>query len=130
MLILVLAANTSFTGFPYLASFAAEDSYLPRQLMKRGHRLVFSTGIIVLTAVSVVLLVVTRAQVDKLIPLYAIGVFTGFTMAGLGMAKYHVKHKESGWKRRFAINGTAGVLSGIVDSSSPSPSSAKAHGSS
>ena len=53
MLILVLAANTSFTGFPYLASFAAEDSYLPRQLMKRGHRLVFSTGIIVLTAVSV-----------------------------------------------------------------------------
>ena len=94
MLILVLAANTSFTGFPYLASFAAEDSYLPRQLMKRGHRLVFSTGIIVLTAASVLLLVVTRAQVDKLIPLYAIGVFTGFTMAGLGMAKYHLKHKE------------------------------------
>ncbi len=115
MLILVLAANTSFTGFPYLASFAAEDSYLPRQLMKRGHRLVFSTGIIVLTAASVALLVVTRAQVDKLIPLYAIGVFTGFTMAGLGMAKYHIKHKENGWKRRFAINGTAGVLSGIVD---------------
>ncbi|MGO9341885.1 MAG: APC family permease, partial [Acidimicrobiales bacterium] len=115
MLILVLAANTSFTGFPYLASFAAEDSYLPRQLMKRGHRLVFSSGIIVLTGASVVLLVVTRAQVDKLIPLYAIGVFTGFTMAGLGMAKYHVTHKEGGWKRRFAINGTAGVLSGIVD---------------
>jgi amino acid transporter len=115
MLILVLAANTSFTGFPYLASFAAEDSYLPRQLMKRGHRLVFSTGIIVLTAASVALLVVTRAQVDKLIPLYAIGVFTGFTMAGLGMAKYHLKNKEGGWKRRFAINGTAGVLSGIVD---------------
>ncbi|MFZ0665901.1 MAG: amino acid permease [Acidimicrobiales bacterium] len=115
MLILVLAANTSFTGFPYLASFAAEDSYLPRQLMKRGHRLVFSTGIIVLTAVSILLLIVTRAQVDKLIPLYAIGVFTGFTMAGLGMAKYHLTHKEEAWKRRFAINGTAGILSGIVD---------------
>jgi hypothetical protein len=54
MLILVLAANTSFTGFPFLASFAAEDSYLPRQLTRRGHRLVFSTGIIVLTAVSIV----------------------------------------------------------------------------
>jgi amino acid transporter len=115
MVILVLAANTSFTGFPYLASFAAEDSYLPRQLMKRGHRLVFSTGIIVLTAVSVLLLIVTRAQIDKLIPLYAIGVFTGFTMAGLGMAKYHLKNKEPGWRRRLAINGTAGVLSGIVD---------------
>jgi amino acid transporter len=115
MLILVLAANTSFTGFPYLASFAAEDSYLPRQLMKRGHRLVFSTGIIVLTAVSILLLIVTRAQVDKLIPLYAIGVFTGFTMAGIGMAKYHLTNKEPAWRRRFAINGTAGVLSGIVD---------------
>ena len=107
MLILILAANTSFTGFPFLASFAAEDSYLPRQLTKRGHRLVFSTGIIVLTVVSVVLLVVTGAKVDKLIPLYAIGVFTGFTMAGAGMAKYHLSHREDHWRRRLAINGTA-----------------------
>jgi amino acid transporter len=113
-LILVLAANTSFTGFPFLASFAAEDSYLPRQLTKRGHRLVFSTGIIVLTVVSIVLLLVTRAKVDKLIPLYAIGVFTGFTMAGAGMAKYHLTHKEDHWRRRFAINGTAAVLSAVV----------------
>ena len=90
MFILVLAANTSFTGFPFLASFAAEDSYLPRQLNRRGHRLVFSTGIIVLTVVSVALLLVTRARVDSLIPLYAIGVFTGFTMAGAGMVKYHL----------------------------------------
>ena len=80
--------------------------------MKRGHRLVFSTGIIVLTAVSVLLLIATHAQIDKLIPLYAIGVFTGFTMAGLGMAKYHLRHRESGWKRRLAINGIAGVLVG------------------
>ena len=113
-LILILAANTSFTGFPFLASFAAEDSYLPRQLTKRGHRLVFSTGIIVLTVVSVVLLLVTRARVDKLIPLYAIGVFTGFTMAGAGMAKYHLSHREDHWRRRLAINGTASVLSFIV----------------
>jgi amino acid transporter len=113
-LILILAANTSFTGFPYLASFAAEDSYLPRQLTKRGHRLVFSTGIIVLTVVSVILLAVTRAQVDKLIPLYAIGVFTGFTMAGAGMAKYHLVNREPQWRRRLAINGTAAVLSFVV----------------
>jgi amino acid transporter len=113
-LILILAANTSFTGFPFLASFAAEDSYLPRQLTKRGHRLVFSTGIIVLTVVSVVLLIITRARVDSLIPLYALGVFTGFTMAGAGMAKYHLTHREDHWRRRLAINGTAAVLSFIV----------------
>ena len=115
MLILVLAANTSFTGFPFLASFAAADSYLPRQLNKRGHRLVFSTGIIVLTVVSIVLLVVTKAQVDNLIPLYAIGVFTGFTMAGAGMVKYHLRTKEESWRRRAFINGTAAVLSFVVD---------------
>ena len=113
-LILILAANTSFTGFPFLASFAAEDSYLPRQLTKRGHRLVFSTGIIVLTVVSVILLWITHAKVDKLIPLYAIGVFTGFTMAGAGMAKYHWTHREDHWQRRLGINGTASILSFIV----------------
>jgi amino acid transporter len=115
MLILVLAANTSFTGFPFLASFAADDSYLPRQLTKRGHRLVFSTGILLLTGVSIVLLLITRAQVDSLIPLYAIGVFTGFTMAGAGMLKYHLTHKEPGWRRRSVINGAAAVLSFVVD---------------
>jgi amino acid transporter len=115
MLILVLAANTSFTGFPYLASFAAEDSYLPHALTKRGHRLVFSTGIIVLTVVSVLLLVITRAKVDNLIPLYAIGVFTGFTMAGAGMVRYHLRQREPQWRRRAVINGIAAVLSLIVD---------------
>jgi amino acid transporter len=115
MLILVLAANTSFTGFPFLASFAAADSYLPRALTRRGHRLVFSTGIIVLTVVSVALLLVTRARVDSLIPLYAIGVFTGFTIAGAGMVKYHLTAREPQWRRRAVINGTAAVLSFIVD---------------
>ena len=115
MFILVLAANTSFTGFPYLASFAAEDSYLPRQLTKRGHRLVFSTGIGLLTVVSIALLVITRAKVDNLIPLYAVGVFTGFTMAGAGMVKYHLVHREPQWRRRAVVNGTAAVLSFLVD---------------
>ncbi len=113
--ILVLAANTSFTGFPFLASFAAEDSYLPRQLTRRGHRLVFSTGILVLTVVSILLLLVTRAQVDNLIPLYAIGVFTGFTMAGAGMVRLHLREREPQWRRRVVINGTAAVLSLLVD---------------
>jgi amino acid transporter len=114
MLILVLAANTSFTGFPFLASFAADDSYLPRQLTRRGHRLVFSTGIMVLTAASVVLLLVTRARLDSLIPLYAIGVFTGFTMAGAGMVKFHLANREPHWRRGIVINGTAAVLSFVV----------------
>ncbi len=114
MLILVLAANTSFTGFPFLASFAADDSYLPRQLTRRGHRLVFSTGILVLTAVSIGILLITRARLDSLIALYAIGVFTGFTMAGAGMVKYHLTHHEPHWRRGVAINGTAAVLSFVV----------------
>lgn len=114
MLILVLAANTSFTGFPFLASFAADDSYLPRQLTRRGHRLVFSTGILVLTAVSIAILLITRARLDSLIALYAIGVFTGFTMAGAGMVKYHLTHHEPHWRRGVAINGTAAVLSFVV----------------
>ena len=115
MLILVLAANTSFTGFPFLASFAADDSYLPRQLTGAGHRLVFSSGIIVLTVVAVGLLVITRPASTSSIPLYAIGVFTGFTMAGAGMASYHLRTREPHWRRRLAINGTAAVLSAIVD---------------
>ena len=88
--ILYTGANGSFSGFPALASFVAEDQFLPRQLMKRGHRLVFSNGIIVVTTLSVALLVFTGGSVNALIPLYAIGVFTGFSMAGYGMTKHHL----------------------------------------
>jgi amino acid transporter len=114
MFILVLAANTSFTGFPLLASFAAEDSYLPRQLTRRGHRLVFSTGIIILAGTAVALLIVTDARVNSLIPLYAIGVFTGFTMAGAGMLRYHLREREPHWRRGAVINGSAAVVSLVV----------------
>ena len=115
LFILVLAANTSFTGFPFLASFVGGDSFLPRQLTRRGHRLVFSNGIVVLTVFSVALLLVTGAQVSALISLYAIGVFTGFTMAGAAMVKHHLALRESGWRHRLFINGAAAVLSFIVD---------------
>src|SRR5207248_11347601 len=73
MLILVLAANTSFADFPRLASFHAGDNFMPRQLTKRGHRLVFSNGIIALAGASILLVVITGAKVDRLLPLYAIG---------------------------------------------------------
>jgi amino acid transporter len=112
--ILFTGANTSFNGFPALASFVAEDRFLPRQLMKRGHRLVFSNGIIALTALSVLLLLVTGGSVNALVPFYAIGVFTGFSMAGYGMTKHHLTQREPGWQRRLAINLSAAILSTIV----------------
>ncbi|EUA50333.1 amino acid permease family protein [Mycobacterium xenopi 3993] len=112
--ILFTGANTSFNGFPALASFVAEDRFLPRQLTKRGHRLVFSNGIITLTALSVALLVVTGGSVNALVPFYAIGVFTGFAMAGYGMTKHHLRHREPGWRHKLAINLSAGILSTII----------------
>jgi amino acid transporter len=114
MLILYTGGNTSFNGFPFLTSYVAGDSFLPRWLLKRGHRLVFSNAIIVLAVTSVALLVIKDADVNSLVPLYAIGVFTAFTMAGFGMAKYHHTRREPGWRGKFIINFSAGALSLIV----------------
>jgi amino acid transporter len=113
-LILFTGGNTSFNGFPFLASFVAQDAFLPRWLTKRGHRLVFSNGIIVLTVVSLALMLAVGANVNKLVPFYAIGVFTGFSMAGFGMSKYHLRHKEPGWRRRLVVNFSAGVITGFI----------------
>jgi amino acid transporter len=110
VLVLYTGGNTSFNGFPYLASFVAGDRFLPRQLTRRGHRLTFSNGILVLTAVAVVLILATKAQVDGLVPLYALGVFTGFTMAGSGMVKHHLTHRGPHWRRSVAINGFSAFL--------------------
>jgi amino acid transporter len=112
--ILFTGGNTSFSGFPFLASFVAEDSFLPRWLTKRGHRLVFSNGIIILTIVSLTLGLVVGFNVDGLIPFYAIGVFTGFTMAGFGMARYHLRTREPGWRHKLVINTTGGVYTALV----------------
>jgi amino acid transporter len=116
MLILWTGANTPFNGFPFLASFVAEDQFLPRQLMKRGHRLAFSNGIIVLTVAAVALLVGTGAHVDKLVAFYAIGVFTGFTMAGFGMAKYfsRPRNRQGPWRRKVVLNLLSGSVSAVV----------------
>ena len=112
--ILFTGGNTSFTGFPFLASFVAEDSFLPRWLTRRGHRLAFSNGIIVLTVLSLSLMLVAGATVDALIPFYAIGVFTGFAMAGFGMARYHRRTREPGWRRRLVVNAAGGVYTALV----------------
>jgi amino acid transporter len=113
-LILILAANTSFTGFPFLVSFVAEDSFLPRMLTVRGHRLVFSNGILLLSVASIVLLLATGAKVANLIPMYAIGVFTGFTMAGAGMVKHHLTHRDLHWRKSVAVNAVAAVVCLVV----------------
>jgi amino acid transporter len=114
LLILYTGGNTSFNGFPFLANFVAGDHYLPRQLTRRGHRLAFSNGILVLAAVSVALVLVFKAQVDGLVSLYAIGVFTGFTMAGAGMVKHHLTNKGPHWRRSVVVNGFSSFVSGVV----------------
>jgi hypothetical protein len=112
--ILFTGGNTSFSGFPFLTSFVAEDSFLPRWLSKRGHRLVFSNGIVVLAVLALALLLVVGANTNNLVPFYAIGVFTGFSMAGFGMARYHTRVKEPGWRRRRVINFAGGIYTALV----------------
>jgi amino acid transporter len=111
VLILFTGGNTSFNGFPYLASFVAGDSFLPRQLTKRGHRLAFSNGIFVLAGVAILLIIAFGAQLNALVGLYAIGVFTGFSFAGFGMLKHHLAHRGRRWRIGAWINGFAGALS-------------------
>ena len=114
MLILYTGANTPFNGFPFLANFVAADGFLPRWLTKRGHRLAFSNGIVVLTVASLALLLGTGAHVDKLVAFYAIGVFTGFTLAGFGMAKHFRTFRGPRWKSKVALNNVSGAVSGLV----------------
>jgi amino acid transporter len=114
MLILVLAANTSFADFPRLASFHAGDSFMPRQLTKRGHKLVFSTGIIALAGAASLILVLFRASVSSMIPLYALGVFISFTLSQSGMAKRHLRLHERGWRLGLILNGIGAICTFVV----------------
>ena len=114
LFILVLAANTAFNGFPILASFAAQDALMPRQLRKRGHRLVYSNGIVVLAAAAVFLVIAFSANVHDLIPLYAIGVVTSFTLAQAGMTRRHLRLRQPGWRKGLAVNGFGATVTMIV----------------
>jgi len=114
VLILYTGGNTSFNGFPFLANYVATDRYLPRQLTKRGHRLAFSNGIIVLGVVSLALILVFNARVNALIALYAIGVFTGFTLAGAGMVARHLREKSGHWRRGVFVNALSACVTAIV----------------
>jgi hypothetical protein len=114
MLILTLAANTSFNGFPILASIMAQDKNFPRMFANRGDRLAFHYGIITLGILSSLLLVIFRGKTDLLIPLYAIGVFLSFTLAQSGLVLKWWREKNSGWQRKVLINGFGAAVTFAV----------------
>ncbi|ACZ42972.1 conserved hypothetical protein [Thermobaculum terrenum ATCC BAA-798] len=113
-LILVLAATTAFMDFPRLMSILAKDRYAPRVFQYRGDRLAFTSGIIALSVVAIVLELVFKGSVEKLIPLYAVGVFTSFTLSQAGMVVHWRRERERGWRRSAIINGVGAVITGIV----------------
>jgi amino acid transporter len=114
MLLLTLAANTSFNGFPRLAAILAKDRFMPRQFAFRGDRLAYSTGIIVLTALSASLLWWFGASVSALIPLYTIGVFIAFTLTQAGLVRYWRRRRDRGYAVSMAINAVGAVVTGVV----------------
>ncbi len=112
--ILILAANTSYADFPRLGSFMAGDGYLPKSLRDRGSRLVYSNGMILLTAMSILLLVVFGGETSRLIPLYAIGVFASFTLSQSGMVVHWFRNREPGWHWSAFVNGLGAVVTFVV----------------
>jgi amino acid transporter len=114
MLILILAANTSFADFPRLASFLARDRFIPRQFANRGDRLAFSNGIIILSLLSIGLLVTFSGNTHALIPLYALGVFVSFTLSQASMVRYWFRSRQPRWPIRAVLNGTGALATGVV----------------
>jgi amino acid transporter len=113
-LILVLAANTSFADFPRLSSIMARDNFMPHQFTFRGDRLAFTNGILVLALLAGILLVVFDANTDRLIPLYAVGVFLSFTLSQSGMVRHWIRLRGKNWRRSLVINGMGAVATGVV----------------
>jgi amino acid transporter len=114
LLILVLAANTSFQGFPRLAALLARDDFAPRQFTNLGDRLVFSNGMLVLATLAGLLIWVYGANVNSLIHLYVIGVFTAFTLSQAGMVRYWKRVRDPGWQYRAVVNGVGATATGVV----------------
>ncbi len=112
--ILILAANTAYADFPRLSSIIAKDGFLPRQFSNRGDRLVFSNGVIFLAVVASVLIWAFDGQISALIPLYAFGVFTGFTLSQSGMVIHHLRLREPRWKLSLAINAIGAFTTGLI----------------
>lgn len=114
MIMLVLAANTAYVGFPRVSSLLATDGYLPRQLMNLGDRLVFNNGITVLCVLAVLLITIFHGDTHALIPLYAVGVFICFTTSQMGMVMHHWRLREHHWQTGIFINGLGAVVTALV----------------
>ena len=114
MLILFAGANTTYSAFPLLCNFVASDGYLPRQLTKRGHRLAFSNGILLLAGGGIFLVLITGGSVEHLVAFYALGVFTGFCLAGFGMTRHALRNRTGAWRAKVFINALAGSISLLV----------------
>jgi amino acid transporter len=114
LLVLVLAANTSFQGFPRLSALLARDRFAPRQFSNLGDRLVFSNGMLVLAGAAAALLVIYKANTNSLIHLYVIGVFTAFTISQLGMVRYWLRVRTAGWRGRLLVNAVGASATGLV----------------
>src|SRR6267143_2064103 len=114
LLILVLAANTSYADFPRLSSILARDRFMPRQFGSQGDRLVFSNGILILSGFAIALLVIFGGDTHALLPLYAIGVFISFTLSQSGMVRRWLRLREQGWRWRMFVNGIGAVVTGVV----------------
>jgi amino acid transporter len=112
--ILILAANTAYSDFPRLASFLARDDYMPHQFGYRGDRLAYSMGIVTLGVISAIVLMAFGGATERLIPLYAFGVFAAFTFSELGMVARWRNRKEPGWRQGLAINLAGAVATGVV----------------
>jgi len=112
--ILILAANTSYQGFPRLAAIMAEDGFFPRQFSNLGDRLVFSNGVLVLALLATALILAFSANVNSLIHLYVLGVFTAFTISQAGMVRHWYRHQGPGWHGRALLNGIGGAATGLV----------------
>jgi len=112
--ILILAANTSYQGFPRLAAVLARDRFFPRQFVNLGDRLVYSNGIIVLAALASLLIWIFHADVIALIHLYVVGVFTAFTLSQAGMVRYWRRRQDPGWRRKATVNGVGAATTGVV----------------
>jgi amino acid transporter len=114
LLILVLAANTSYADFPRLSSILARDRFVPRQFANQGDRLVFSNGILVLSGFAVILIVVFGGDTHALLPLYAVGVFMSFTLSQTGMVRRWLRLRDAGWQWRVWVNGIGAAVTGVV----------------
>ncbi|WP_234120266.1 APC family permease [Clostridium hydrogenum] len=113
-IILVMAANTSFAGCPLLLALIAKDGYMPRQFTKRGKRLSFSNGIVLLSIAAIILILLFKGDTHLLVPLYAVGVFISFTLSQTGMFMKWIRSKKGAWRHKAFINGLGAVLAGIT----------------